>query len=133
MWTCPKCGRTFKRTNQDHYCGTAPLSIDEYISKQPPETQPYLQLVDEAIHEALPEAERRIAWSMPNYWDGSNIIQFSCGKRAISLYAGTESVEQFADRLNNYKTNKGTIYVPYRMPIPTDLIRDIAKWCKENL
>lgn len=31
MWTCPKCGREFKRTNQSHYCGKAPESVDEYI------------------------------------------------------------------------------------------------------
>ena len=32
MWTCPKCGRTFRRTDQDHYCGQAPASVDEYIA-----------------------------------------------------------------------------------------------------
>ena len=21
MWKCPKCGREFKNTNQEHYCG----------------------------------------------------------------------------------------------------------------
>ena len=25
MWTCPKCGRTFKKREQDHYCGKAPV------------------------------------------------------------------------------------------------------------
>ena len=34
MWTCPNCGREFKRTNQSHYCGKAPASIDEYILRQ---------------------------------------------------------------------------------------------------
>ena len=34
MWTCPKCGREFKRTNQSHYCGKAPESVDEYIELQ---------------------------------------------------------------------------------------------------
>lgn len=34
MWICPKCGRKFKRTNQGHYCGKAPESIDEYIELQ---------------------------------------------------------------------------------------------------
>ena len=35
MWKCPKCGRTFKNINQDHYCGEAPKTIEEYISRQP--------------------------------------------------------------------------------------------------
>ena len=35
MWECPKCGRKFKNTNQSHYCGTAPQSIEEYIAQQP--------------------------------------------------------------------------------------------------
>lgn len=35
MWTCPKCGRTFKKREQDHYCGKAPETIEEYIAMQP--------------------------------------------------------------------------------------------------
>lgn len=35
MWTCPKCGRTFKRQEQSHYCGKAPETMDEYIVAQP--------------------------------------------------------------------------------------------------
>lgn len=34
MWICPKCGREFKRTNQGHYCGKAPESVDEYRELQ---------------------------------------------------------------------------------------------------
>lgn len=132
MWTCPKCGRTFKRMDQDHYCGKAPVSIDEYISRQPMEAQPYLKIVDAAIHEALPDAERRIAWSMPNYREGRNILQFACAKKSVNLYVGTGAVECFADRLSGYKTNKGTIYIPYEMPMPVELISDIARWCGES-
>ena len=28
MWVCPKCGRSFRRKEQDHYCGKAPETID---------------------------------------------------------------------------------------------------------
>lgn len=27
MWKCPKCGREFKNTNQDHYCGEKQMRI----------------------------------------------------------------------------------------------------------
>jgi len=33
MWKCPKCGREFKNTNQDHYCGNI-STIDDYIADQ---------------------------------------------------------------------------------------------------
>ena len=39
-WVCPKCGRSFKNVNQNHYCGKAPISIEEYILSQPEEIQP---------------------------------------------------------------------------------------------
>lgn len=68
MWTCPKCGRGFKNTNQSHYCGKAPETIDEYISEQAEYAQPYLREIRETIRKALPEAEERISWSMPTFW-----------------------------------------------------------------
>lgn len=39
MWICPKCGRSFKNENQQHYCGDKPKSIDEYIARQEEEKQ----------------------------------------------------------------------------------------------
>lgn len=39
MWMCPKCGRTFKRKEQSHYCGKAPETVDEYIAAQPEEVR----------------------------------------------------------------------------------------------
>lgn len=59
MWTCPKCGRTFKKQNQSHYCGKAPETVDSYIAAQPEEAQQYLEAIRQAIHAALPEAEER--------------------------------------------------------------------------
>lgn len=52
MWVCPKCGREFKNQNQSHYCGKAPMTIDQYIDAQSEESQPYLLEVRKAIHEA---------------------------------------------------------------------------------
>ena len=132
MWTCPKCGREFKNQNQDHYCGEAPKTIDEYIAGQPEQCQPYLKAVREAIRTALPEAEERISWSMPTYWKKHNFIHFACFKKHIGLYPGPEAVEEFAEQLRDYKTSKGAIHLPYDKPLPVDLIKAIAKWCYET-
>ncbi len=132
MWTCPKCGRTFKNTEQSHDCGKAPSTIEEYILSQPEEVQARLRQVDAAIKSSIPEAREKISWSMPTYWKGRNLIQFAASKKHIGLYPGPEAVEAFAQRLTDYKTSKGTIQLPYSKPLPLELIGEIAKWCEEN-
>ena len=129
MWTCPKCGRTFQKQNQGHYCGKAPETIDAYIAAQPEEARQYLKAVRSAIRQVLPEAEEKISWSMPTFWKGHNIIQFAGFKNHIGLYPGPEAVAHFSAKLEDYKTSKGTIRLPYQEPLPLDLIADIAKWC----
>ena len=84
------------------------------------------------VRAALPEAEERISWSMPTFRKGHNIIQFAAHKNHIGLYAGTEAVIEFAERLKDCKTSKGTIQLSYDCPLPSELIREIARWCYET-
>lgn len=130
MWKCPKCGRTFKNREQSHFCGKAPETIEEYILDQPETVRPYLYQVNSAIKEALPDAVEKIAWSMPTYWKGGNLIQFAACKKHIGLYTGEDAVEAFSEYLKDYKVNKGTIQFPYDQYLPTELIAKIAKWCE---
>lgn len=132
QWKCPKCGRTFAHTNQDHYCGEAPKTIAEYMERQPEHAKPYLRQVNDAVQAALPEAEEKISWSMPTYRKKRNLIQFAAFQKHIGLYPGPEAVEAFADRLTAYKTSKGAIQFPYDKPLPLPLIAEIAKWCEEE-
>ena len=132
MWVCPKCGRSFKNTDQNHYYGKPPATIAEYIAAQPEEVQDYLRQVNDAIKASIPEAKEKISWSMPTYWKGRNLIQFAAAKKHIGLYPGPEAVEVFSGRLTEYKTSKGTIQLPYSKPLPLELIAEIAKWCEEN-
>ena len=129
LWKCPKCGRTFKNRNQDHYCGEAPKTIEEYISRQPEQARDYLRRMNEVIKAALPDAVEKISWSMPTYWKKYNLIQFAAFKKHVGLYPGPQAVEAFADRLAEYKTSKGVIQFPYDRALPLELIREIAQWC----
>lgn len=131
MWRCPKCGREFKRQDQSHYCGEKPQTVDEYIQAQDDTRRADLRLVRSALRQALPQAEERISWSMPTYWRGHNIIHFAASKQHIGLYPGAEAVEAFAEELEDYKTDKGTIRIPYGRVDP-ELIEKIARWCWET-
>jgi len=132
MWKCPACGREFAKTNQDHYCGEAPKTIDAYIETMHENIRPFLYKVRDTLRAALPDAEERISWRMPTYWKKHNIIHFAANKNQMGLYPGSEAIEYFADRLTDYKTSKGAVQFPYSKPVPLDLIAEIAKWCYET-
>lgn len=131
MWKCPKCGREFKNANKDHYCGKIG-TIDEYIDDRAAEVRPLLQAVRETIRAAAPDAVEKISWQMPTFWQGENIVHFAAFKSHIGLFPGGEAVGVFADRLEGYKTSKGTIQFPYGKPIDHDLIGDIVRWRVEQ-
>lgn len=61
MWKCPKCGKEFKNTNQSHFCGEKPKTIEEYIMRQDKEKQADLFLVRQVLQQTLLEAEERIS------------------------------------------------------------------------
>lgn len=128
MWKCPKCGREFKNKDQSHYCGEKPKTIDEYILSQDADKQEDLLYIRQILRDALPEAEERISWSMPTFWKKHNILHFAASKGHIGLYPGPKAVLHFAKELQDYKTDKGTIRIPYGK-VDATLIEKIAKWC----
>ena len=129
MWTCPDCGREFKKTNQSHYCGNAPASIDEYISRQENDVQPALISLRNTIRDAIPNAKETIAWSTPTWKNKGNIIRLAVSKNHIGVYVAEEAVSFFKDRLKGIEANKGVIRLKSDQEIPLSLISDIAKWC----
>lgn len=134
MWTCPKCGRSFRNENQSHFCGKAPETVDEYILAQEEGVRKRLQSVRAALRSALPDAAEKISWSMPTFWKGRNIIHFAAQKKHIGLYPGPEAVARFAERLERAgcKYSKGAIQLPNARELPLDLIAEIAAWCRER-
>lgn len=128
MWKCEKCRREFKNINQDHYCGEAPKTIDEYIEAQPEDVRPILVKIRETIRAAAPNATEKISWRMPTFWQGENLIHFAAFKRHISIFPGDLSLAPFKERLAGYLSKKGTVQFPYDKPIDYELITDITRW-----
>jgi uncharacterized protein YdhG (YjbR/CyaY superfamily) len=75
-----------------------------------------------------PNAQERMSWQMPTFWQRENLIHFALSKAHVGIYPGAEAVVHFADRLVGYKTSKGTIQFPLNRPIDYDLIGAITRW-----
>lgn len=103
-------------------------TIDEYIGQQPAGVRPLLRTIRATIHRAAPQASERIAWRMPTFWQGGNLIHFAAFKSHIGLYPGGEYTTAFASRLAGYTTTKGSIHLPLDEPVDTDLVAEIVAW-----
>ena len=106
--------------------------IDAYIAGQPAERQALLFSVRSAISHALPDATEKIAYQMPTFWQGRNLIHFAAQKNHLGIYPGAEAMKHFAPRLTEYRTSKGAIQFPYQSfsDMQAKLITEIATWCK---
>ena len=103
-------------------------NIDQYIAACPQAVQPVLHAIRQIIQEEAPQAEERIRYGMPTFYDHENLIHFAAAKNHIGLYPTPDGVEAFAARLTPYRTSKGAIQFPFNQPIPYDLIREIAAY-----
>ena len=127
VWTCPKCGREFKRTNQGHYCGKAPESVDEYVELQIPEARTYVVELRNLIRHCVPEVKERIAWSMPLFEKDKHTISLAACKKHISLYVDMEIIEILKPQLSEFVIKKNAIYIPYDKELPIKIIENVVR------
>ncbi|MDR0396315.1 MAG: DUF1801 domain-containing protein [Oscillospiraceae bacterium] len=132
MWKCPACGRDFKKEGQHHFCGEI-NSVEDYIADQTEAVRPLLERVRETIRAAAPDATEKLAWGMPTFWQGANLIHFAACNKHIGLYPGGEASAALAQRLEGYKTTKGSIHLPLDKPIDYQLITDVVRWKLDRL
>lgn len=127
MWICPKCGRKFKRTNQGHYCGKAPESVDEYIELQILQARIYIIELRNIIQRCVPEVKERIAWSMPLFEKDKHSISLADCKKHISLYVDTKTIEMLKPQLSELEIKKNALYIPYDKDLPIKTIENVIR------
>lgn len=127
MWKCPKCGREFKKTNQGHYCGKAPETVDEYTEQQIPEAKEHITNLRNIIKKCVPEVSEYISWSMPYYEKNGQKISFAACKTYISFYPGAEILEKFSSELTGFTIKKNALHLPYKKDLPEKMIKEILE------
>ena len=105
-----------------------PNTIDDYIASQPAGVQPILHKIRKTISKAAPHAAEKIAWRMPTFWQGENLIHFALCKKHIGIYPGDLTHLPFEERLAGYHRTRGAIQFPLDEPIDYKLIADITRW-----
>ena len=107
---------------------TAPTTIDEYIALFPADVQQILSNIRAVIRAAVPDAEERIGYQMPGFYQNGGLVWFGAHKHHIGLYPTPSGLTAFEDELAAYKGSKGSVHFPLDQPIPYDLVTKIAQF-----
>jgi len=127
MWTCPGCGRAFKKTNQAHYCRKSPENVDAYIESQSVQAQARITELRTLIHRCVSGVQEKILWSMPYFELNKRTLSFAACKSRISLYLDAEIIKSILPQLEGFTIKKNALYLPYDKELPIAAIENAVK------
>lgn len=106
---------------------TRPRTIAEYIENAPREGQPHLRRLYEILKSVAPEAQEAIKWGVPFFVEPRFLFAFSAHKAHLNFTPNVDGLKPFHEELKQHKTTQGSLQVPYKSPLPEDLIRRMAE------
>ncbi len=104
------------------------ISIAEYIATFPEEIRELLEKLRATIKASAPEAEEKISYQMPTFYDNGNLVYFAAYKKHIGFYPTSSGIPANKKELASYKTSKGAVQFPIDRPLPLALIKRIVKF-----
>jgi uncharacterized protein YdhG (YjbR/CyaY superfamily) len=103
--------------------------VDHYIANLPVEQQIALKRVRQIIKNTVPEAVEFISYSKPAYHFHGMIASFAAFKNHCSFFPwNAQTIIDFADELQDFKTSAGTIQFNPDKPIPEELLQKILRY-----
>ena len=102
-------------------------TIAEYIRAAPREGQPHLRQLYAILKSVAPQARETIKWGIPFFVEPRFLFAFSAHKAHLNFAPTAAGLEPFRKELENHKTIKGALQIPYNTPLPEELVRKIAE------
>ena len=98
--------------------------VDEYLATLDPPQREALEVLRRTILEILPGAEQCLAYRVPAFKDGENVVVgFAAAKKHLSHFPHSGWVlSQLPDDVATYDTSKGTLRFSVDEPLPKSLV-----------
>ena len=106
----------------------AAQSVAEYIAGFPPGVRTRLKAMRATIRKAAPDAVERIAYGVPTYSLGGNLVHFGGFARHVGFFPGPSGIAAFRKQLARYESAKGSVRFPHDAPLPLALVAKIVKF-----
>lgn len=102
--------------------------IDAYIATAREPAQSRLIALRAVISQEAPLAVERMAYGMPTWHQGENLVHLAAHAGHIGLYPGPEAIAAFAQELSDYPSSKGAIQLLHDRDLPLELVRRIVRY-----
>lgn len=110
-----------------------PDAVSAYIDAAEEPARTRLRKLRKVVREEAPDAIERIAYGLATWHQGENLIHLGAFKHHVGVYPGPAAMVTFAKELTAYKTSKGAIQMQHDEPLPTELVRRIARFRVEQV
>lgn len=108
--------------------------IDEYIDQFEGDVRDRLLKLREIIKSEAPKADEGIMYGLVGYkLNKKPLVYFGAFPHHIGFYATPEGHTQFSEELSKYKQGKGSVQFPLDQPLPSDLVRRMVHFKKQQL
>ena len=107
-------------------------TIDEYVSSCAVDVRPILEKIRQLVREAAPNAQERISYGMPAFFEEGALVYFAAFKKHIGFFPPVRDPALSAE-LAPFAGPKGNLQFPLDKPMPHALItRIVEARLKEN-
>ncbi len=104
-----------------------PPDIDAYIAGFPPEVQAVLQRIRATVRAAAPDAQEKISYRIPAFFQGGVLVYFAAFKQHIGLFPPVQGDARLERAVAKYAGEKGNLRFLLDAPMPYALIERIVK------
>ncbi len=103
-------------------------AVDDYLKNVKPDFRKELQKIRNLVKSTVPEAEEVITYAMPGFkYGGKYLITYCAFTNHMSIFPGSEAIEDLQEKLKKFKFSKGTIQFTLENTIPESTLKAIVK------
>ena len=106
---------------------TRPTTIAGYIQAAPSQSQAHLRRLYAILKSVAPEAEETIKWGTPFFVEPRFLFAFSAHNAHLNFAPMAAGLAPFRKELQQHKTTKNYLQIPYAKAFPEALVRKIAE------
>lgn len=107
-------------------------AVAAYIDAAAEPARTRLRTLRAIVREEAPDAIERMAYGLPTWHQGENLVHLGAFAHHVGVYPGAEAIEVFAEELAPFRTSKGAIQLPHDRDLPLDLVWRIVRFRVER-